>query len=236
MSARMDFARFLHDSQHYDNGLPICRPWMLCTAQPFVGSPTSSTAKTVSRDARNWCSALSASHPYHKLFLQLGLPKALGLIPSSSGVGSITCVKRSVPLPGITSFASWLKWLPSCSRAESRRRFDPAFAEPPSWPSSQNPMDPFVRSAARCFAATATFHSMDTNACNLSSPRWRAHASCVRSRCAHHAPTGMEGTPATRNGNLFLVDVANGFNCVDCAKVLSEVRADFTFFVVTSRH
>ena len=50
MCARMDFAIFLHDSDHCDNGLPICRPWMLCTARPLLAA----TAKTVSRDARKW--------------------------------------------------------------------------------------------------------------------------------------------------------------------------------------
>ena len=52
MSARMDFARFLHDSQHYD-----LWPSHLSTVDAvhrtaIVGSPPSSTAKTVSRDAR----------------------------------------------------------------------------------------------------------------------------------------------------------------------------------------
>ena len=54
MSACMDFAIFLHDSEHHDS-----RPSHLSTLDAvhrttIVGSPPSSTAKTVSRDARKW--------------------------------------------------------------------------------------------------------------------------------------------------------------------------------------
>ena len=54
MSARMGFARFLHDSEHYDCGLAHLSTVDAVHRTTIVGSPPSSTAKTVSRDARNW--------------------------------------------------------------------------------------------------------------------------------------------------------------------------------------
>ena len=73
--------------------------------------------------------------------------------------GSITCVRRSVPPPGISSLVSWMTWLPSRSRAECPRRVDPGSGEPPSWPFSAKPNGSLrpIASAVLCRHSRASF-------------------------------------------------------------------------------
>ena len=81
----------------------------------------------------------------------------------------------SLPPPGIASFASWLKWLPSSSRAERRRRFDPGFAVPPCWPFRQTQWIPSSDGHRGALSRQLRFIPWTGAHATFSSPR-RAHA------------------------------------------------------------
>ena len=120
-------------------------------------------------------SELSLPFPIFPIVVSPSSPCARPSVRSLRRLGSITCVERSVPPPGMTSFASWLKWLPSSSRAERRRRFDPGFAVPPCWPFRQMQWIPSSDGHRGALSRQLRFILWTGAHATFSSPR-RAHA------------------------------------------------------------